>query len=240
MNNIDMEKDINEDINNIVLKMDKINKNYIGETETLHILKDLDLEVRRGEFISIIGKSGSGKSTLLNLIGLLDRPDTGHLYIDGLDITKAKDSEKDLLKNKNLGFVFQFHYLLHEFTALENVMLPALINNTESKKSIEARAKELLRVVGLEDRIKHKPTQLSGGEKQRVAIARALINSPKIILADEPTGNLDEETSEMIHSLLRKINKEFNQTIIVVTHSKELANITSKILILKKGKLEID
>lgn len=236
MNKIDMEKDIN----NIVLKMDKINKNYIGENETLHILKDLDLEVRRGEFISIIGKSGSGKSTLLNLIGLLDRPDTGKLYIDGLDITKAKDSEKDLLKNKNLGFVFQFHYLLHEFTALENVMLPALINNTESKKSIEARAKELLRVVGLEDRIKHKPTQLSGGEKQRVAIARALINSPKIILADEPTGNLDEETSEMIHSLLRKINKEFNQTIIVVTHSKELANITSKILILKKGKLEID
>ena len=236
MNNIDMEKDIN----NIVLKMDKINKNYIGENETLHILKDLDLEVRRGEFISIIGKSGSGKSTLLNLIGLLDRPDTGKLYIDGLDITKAKDSEKDLLKNKNLGFVFQFHYLLHEFTALENVMLPALINNTEPKKTIEARAKELLRVVGLEDRIKHKPTQLSGGEKQRVAIARALINSPKIILADEPTGNLDEETSEMIHSLLRKINKELNQTIIVVTHSKELANITSKILILKKGKLEID
>lgn len=236
MNNIDMEKDIN----NIVLKMDKINKNYIGENETLHILKDLDLEVRRGEFISIIGKSGSGKSTLLNLIGLLDRPDTGKLYIDGLDITKAKDSEKDLLKNKNLGFVFQFHYLLHEFTALENVMLPALINNTEPKKAIEARAKELLRVVGLEDRIKHKPTQLSGGEKQRVAIARALINSPKIILADEPTGNLDEETSEMIHSLLRKINKELNQTIIVVTHSKELANITSKILILKKGKLEID
>lgn len=236
MNNIDMEKDIN----NIVLKMDKINKNYIGENETLHILKDLDLEVRRGEFISIIGKSGSGKSTLLNLIGLLDRPDTGKLYIDGLDITKAKDSEKDLLKNKNLGFVFQFHYLLHEFTALENVMLPALINNTEPKKAIEARAKELLRVVGLEDRIKHKPTQLSGGEKQRVAIARALINSPKIILADEPTGNLDEETSEMIHSLLRKINKELNQTIIVVTHSKELANITSKILILKKGKLELD
>lgn len=236
MNNIDMEKDIN----NIVLKMDKINKNYIGENETLHILKDLDLEVRRGEFISIIGKSGSGKSTLLNLIGLLDRPDTGKLYIDGLDITKAKDSEKDLLKNKNLGFVFQFHYLLHEFTALENVMLPALINSTEPKKAIEARAKELLRVVGLEDRIKHKPTQLSGGEKQRVAIARALINSPKIILADEPTGNLDEETSEMIHSLLRKINKELNQTIIVVTHSKELANITSKILILKKGKLEID
>lgn len=236
MNKTEIEKDIND----VVLKMDKINKNYIGENETLHILKDLDLEVKRGEFISIIGKSGSGKSTLLNLIGLLDRPDTGELYIDGLDITKAKDSEKDLLKNKNLGFVFQFHYLLHEFTALENVMLPALINNTESKKSIEARAKELLRVVGLEDRIKHKPTQLSGGEKQRVAIARALINSPKIILADEPTGNLDEETSEMIHSLLRKINKEFNQTIIVVTHSKELANITSKILILKKGKLERD
>lgn len=236
MNKTEIEKDIND----VVLKMEKINKNYIGENETLHILKDLDLEVKRGEFISIIGKSGSGKSTLLNLIGLLDRPDTGELYIDGLDITKAKDSEKDLLKNKNLGFVFQFHYLLHEFTALENVMLPALINNTESKKSIEARAKELLRVVGLEDRIKHKPTQLSGGEKQRVAIARALINSPKIILADEPTGNLDEETSEMIHSLLRKINKEFNQTIIVVTHSKELANITSKILILKKGKLERD
>lgn len=225
--------------NEIVLKMSKINKHYIQKNENLHILKDLDLEVKKGEFISIIGKSGSGKSTLLNLMGILDKPDSGELLINGLDITKAKDTDKDFLKNKNLGFVFQFHYLLHEFTALENVMLPALVNNNKSEKEIKAKAKELLKIVGLEERENHKPTQLSGGEKQRVAIARALINSPKIILADEPTGNLDEETSDMIHNLLTKINKELKQTIIVVTHSKELANITSKILILKKGKLEL-
>ncbi|MBP6062822.1 MAG: ABC transporter ATP-binding protein [Fusobacteriaceae bacterium] len=225
--------------NEIVLKMSKINKHYIQKNENLHILKDLELEVRKGDFISIVGKSGSGKSTLLNLMGILDKPDSGELLINGLDITNAKDVDKDFLKNKNLGFVFQFHYLLHEFTALENVMLPALVNNSKSEKEIKAKAKELLKIVGLEERENHKPTQLSGGEKQRVAIARALINSPKIILADEPTGNLDEETSEMIHNLLIKINKELKQTIIVVTHSKELANITSKILILKKGKLEL-
>lgn len=225
--------------NEIVLKMSKINKHYIQKNENLHILKDLELEVRKGDFISIVGKSGSGKSTLLNLMGILDKPDSGELLINGLDITNAKDVDKDFLKNKNLGFVFQFHYLLHEFTALENVMLPALVNNSKSEKEIKAKAKELLKIVGLEERENHKPTQLSGGEKQRVAIARALINSPKIILADEPTGNLDEETSEMIHNLLIKINKELMQTIIVVTHSKELANITSKILILKKGKLEL-
>lgn len=226
--------------NEIVLKMSKINKHYIQKNENLHILKDLELEVRKGDFISIVGKSGSGKSTLLNLMGILDKPDSGELLINGLDITNAKDVDKDFLKNKNLGFVFQFHYLLHEFTALENVMLPALVNNSKSEKEIKAKAKELLKIVGLEERENHKPTQLSGGEKQRVAIARALINSPKIILADEPTGNLDEETSEMIHNLLIKINKELMQTIIVVTHSKELANITSKILILKKGKLELN
>lgn len=224
----------------IVLKLENIDRTYVAKNEKLHILRELNLDVREGEFISIIGKSGSGKTTLLNLMGLLDKPDEGKVYIDDIDITSATEEQKDKLKNKNMGFIFQFHYLLSEFTALENVMLPALVNNFSKKEEIKKRAQELLEIVELGDRVNHKPTQLSGGEKQRVAIARALINSPKILLADEPTGNLDEETSEIINALLKKINKEFGQTIIVVTHSKELASITEKIFVLKKGKLELN
>ncbi|MGL4732732.1 MAG: ABC transporter ATP-binding protein, partial [Fusobacteriaceae bacterium] len=178
-----------------------------------------------------------GKSTLLNLIGMLDKVTQGTIIIDGTDISKIKDREKDKLKNEKLGFVFQFHYLLSEFTALENVMLPALVHNFKNKKVVEKEAIELLNEVGLGERLNHKPSELSGGEKQRVAIARALINNPAILLADEPTGNLDEETSETIHNLFREINGKRGQTIIVVTHSKELANISDKTLFLKKGKI---
>lgn len=224
--------------NEIVLKLENINKHYYTKNETLHILKDISLEIKKGEFISVMGKSGSGKSTFLNLVGLIDKADEGKIYIDGIDIDLVNDKEKDILKNTKLGFIFQFHYLLSEFTALENVMLPALLNNYSKKNEIEKKALELLIMVGLKERVSHKPSELSGGEKQRVAIARAMINSPKIILADEPTGNLDEETSEVIHGIFKKINKEFNQTIIVVTHSKELASITDRSLILKKGKIE--
>lgn len=221
-----------------VLELKKVNKIYEGKNEILHIIRDLDLIIERGEIISIMGKSGSGKSTLLNLIGMLDKPSDGSIIIDGIDISKIKDREKDRLKNEKLGFVFQFHYLLAEFTALENVMLPALVNNFKNRKKIEEDARLLLREVGLEERLNHKPSELSGGEKQRVAIARALINNPAILLADEPTGNLDEETSETIHKLFKEINKKRGQTIIVVTHSKELASISDKTLYLKKGKID--
>ena len=223
-----------------ILELKNINKTYKGTSETLHILKDLDLVINEGEFVSIIGKSGSGKSTLLNVIGLLDSIDDGEIYIHGEKVDRTNHQKIDLLKNRDIGFVFQFHYLLPEFTALENVMLPALLNNFNDKKNIEEKAKKILDSVGLKERYNHKPNQLSGGEKQRVAIARALINDPKIILADEPTGNLDEETSNEIHNLFRKINRKNNQTIIVVTHSRELANITDKRYSVKNGKLFLE
>ncbi len=223
-----------------ILELKNINKTYKGTSETLHILKDLDLVINEGEFVSIIGKSGSGKSTLLNVIGLLDSIDDGEIYIHGEKVDRNNHQKIDFLKNRDIGFVFQFHYLLPEFTALENVMLPALLNNFNDKKNIEEKAKKILDSVGLKERYNHKPNQLSGGEKQRVAIARALINDPKIILADEPTGNLDEETSNEIHNLFRKINRENNQTIIVVTHSRELANITDKRYSVKNGKLFLE
>lgn len=227
-------------MSNEILRLENIEKYYSGSVDKLHIIRNLNLSVEEGEFISILGRSGSGKSTLLNVIGLLDKIDGGKIFIAGKEVDVLSDSEKDRLKNKMLGFVFQFHYLLPEFTALENVMLPALIDDFSNKSEIEKRAMELLKSVGLEERVHHKPSQLSGGEKQRVAIARALINSPKILLADEPTGNLDEETSETIFNILRDINKNRKQTIIVVTHSKDLAQISDKKLYLKKGVLETE
>lgn len=227
-------------MSNEILRLENIEKYYSGSVDKLHIIRNLNLTVEEGEFISILGRSGSGKSTLLNVIGLLDKIDGGKIFIDGKEVEVLSDIEKDRLKNKMLGFVFQFHYLLPEFTALENVMLPALISDFSNKNEIEKRAMELLKSVGLEERVQHKPSQLSGGEKQRVAIARALINSPKILLADEPTGNLDEETSETIFNILKDINKNRNQTIIVVTHSKDLAQISDKKLYLKKGILETE
>ena len=221
------------------LELKKINKIYKGKTENIHILKDLDLKVEEGEFISILGKSGSGKSTLLNVIGMLDSIDSGEIFIEEKQIDRKNSENVDEIKNKKIGFVFQFHYLLPEFTALENVMLPALLKGGD-KKEIEEKAKRLLKEVGLENRFYHKPSELSGGEKQRAAISRALINDPEILLADEPTGNLDEETSNNIHNLFKKINVEKKQTIIVVTHSRELSNITDKKYYLKGGKLFLE
>lgn len=220
-----------------ILKLENIEKKYRGSVEELHIINNLNLTVEEGEFISILGRSGSGKSTLLNIMGLLDRADSGKIFIGGQEVETLSESERDTIKNQMIGFVFQFHYLLPEFTALENVMLPALLNNFSQRGEIEKRALELLERVGLGERKDHKPAQLSGGEKQRVAIARALINSPKILLADEPTGNLDEETSEMIFKILKDINKNEKQSIIVVTHSKDLAEISDRQLYLKKGVL---
>ena len=222
---------------NIILKLENLNKIYKAKSEKLHILDNLNMEVKSGEMMSIIGKSGSGKSTLLNMIGILDKPDSGSVYYMGKDVSKFSEKERNVFRNSSLGFVFQFHYLLPEFTALENIMIPAMLKN-KNIKEIEKRAKELLEEVELTERMSHKPSDMSGGEKQRVAIARAMINTPKLILADEPTGNLDEETSNHINELMKKINKDMGQTIIVVTHSSELALITDRKLLLKKGKLE--
>ena len=225
-------------MNNIIMKLEDIDKFYMETGNKLHILKKLNLEVKRGEFVSILGKSGSGKSTLLNIMGLLDKIDGGKIWIDNKEVSSLNEVERNNIKNHFLGFVFQFHYLMSEFTALENVMIPALLNNFKNKKEIEKEAKELLEIVGLAERMKHKPNQLSGGEKQRVAIARAMINKPKLILADEPTGNLDEDTGELIFSLFRKINKEHNQSIVVVTHARDLSQVTDRQIYLKRGVLE--
>ncbi|ETZ29218.1 ABC transporter ATP-binding protein [Fusobacterium polymorphum] len=225
-------------MNNIIMKLEDIDKFYMETGNKLHILKKLNLEVKRGEFVSILGKSGSGKSTLLNIMGLLDKIDGGKIWIDNKEVSSLNEMERNNIKNHFLGFVFQFHYLMSEFTALENVMIPALLNNFKNKAEIEKEAKELLEIVGLAERIKHKPNQLSGGEKQRVAIARAMINKPKLILADEPTGNLDEDTGELIFSLFRKINKEHNQSIVVVTHARDLSQVTDRQIYLKRGVLE--
>ena len=225
-------------MNNIIMKLEDIDKFYMETGNKLHILKKLNLEVKRGEFVSILGKSGSGKSTLLNIMGLLDKIDGGKIWIDNKEVSSLNEMERNNIKNHFLGFVFQFHYLMSEFTALENVMIPALLNNFKNKVEIEKEAKELLEIVGLAERIKHKPNQLSGGEKQRVAIARAMINKPKLILADEPTGNLDEDTGEFIFSLFRKINKEHNQSIVVVTHARDLSQVTDRQVYLKRGVLE--
>ena len=212
---------------NKIIELKNVNKIYKTKVENIHILKNINLAFNKGDFISIQGKSGSGKTSLLNILGLLDEPTDGEIYINGEKIHYRNEKAKTAIRNKKIGFVFQFHYLLNEFTALENVMMPALINKNMNKNEIKKKAKELLALVGLAKRVKHKPMELSGGEKQRVAIARAMINDPDIILADEPTGNLDTETSNIINKLFMKINKERNQSIIIVTHSLELANLAT-------------
>ena len=222
----------------IIMKLEDVDKFYNETRHKLHILRKLNLEVKKGEFVSILGKSGSGKSTLLNVMGLLDKIDSGKIWINDREVSSLSEDERNNIKNNFLGFVFQFHYLMSEFTALENVMIPALLNNFKNKNVIEKEAKNLLEIVGLAERMKHKSNQLSGGEKQRVAIARAMINKPSLILADEPTGNLDEDTSEMIFSLFKKINKEHNQSIVVVTHARDLSQVTDRQIYLKKGILE--
>ena len=222
-----------------ILRIENLCKNYKEKKNELSIIKDLNWELNEGDFVAVLGKSGSGKSTFLNLIGILDKADEGNIFIEGREVNSLKEEERDKVRNQCLGFVFQFHYLLPEFTALENVMLPALATKNEDKEKIKERAIKLLEDVELGERINHRPSELSGGEKQRVAIARALINNPKIILADEPTGNLDVETSEVIHKVLKKINEEKKQTIIVVTHSEELASVCKARVYLKKGKLEM-
>ncbi|CAM3160708.1 ABC transporter ATP-binding protein [Streptobacillus ratti] len=217
-----------------MLELKNVYKTYVTKAEKIDILKDINFKFENGDFFSIQGKSGSGKTTLLNILGLLDNATEGDIFIDGENINNKNIIE---IRRKKIGFVFQFHYLLNEFTALENVMIPALVDDKKSRKEVENKAINLLKEVGLEHRINHKPQELSGGEKQRVAIARALINDPEIILADEPTGNLDYETSNLINELFVKINKK-GQGIIIVTHSIELANLAKVKYKIKNGELK--
>lgn len=216
----------------MVLKASNIQKSF----GRLPILKGVQLEVARGEIVSIVGKSGAGKSTLLHIIGTLDYADTGEIHINDTDVSRLNNRQLAAFRNRHIGFVFQFHHLLPEFTALENVCMPGFIGNSDAA-SLDARARELLQYLGLSHRMQHKPPELSGGEQQRVAVARALINQPDIIFADEPTGNLDSAASQDMHQLIRRLRDELGQTFVIVTHNKELADLSDRCLEMQDGKL---
>jgi lipoprotein-releasing system ATP-binding protein len=200
----------------------------------LHVLKGVNLDIEAGEIVTIVGKSGAGKSTLLHIMGTLDSADSGRVVITDKEIGRMGERDLARFRNNTIGFIFQFHHLLPEFTALENVCIPAYIQH-KSEQSATSRAKELLDYLGLSDRLEHKPNALSGGEQQRVAVARALMNNPKVIFADEPTGNLDTETSQDIHRLFLKLRDDFGQTFIIVTHNQDLAKLSDRTLVMQDG-----
>ncbi len=219
--------------NEDMIEAKKIYKNY-GD---LSVLKGVDFIVNKKEIVTIIGKSGAGKSTFLHILGTLDFPDKGEIWYEGEKIDFSKEKNLSDLRNQKIGFVFQFHHLLNEFTALENVCIPAMIAGNMSDENMKRKAKEYLDYLGLKDRISHKPTQLSGGEAQRVAIARAMINQPKVILADEPTGNLDKTNSEEMHRLFIKMRDDFDQSFIIVTHNLELASLSDRTVKMEDGNI---
>ena len=204
---------------------------------SLQVLKGIDLSIQKGEVVSIVGPSGAGKTTLLQIIGTLDRPDSGTVYVDNVDVTELSPKKLSDFRNRHIGFVFQFHQLLPEFTAIENIMIPAYIAGVSTKEA-RRRAEELLQFMGLADRAKHKPNELSGGEKQRVAVARALINQPDVILADEPSGSLDSKNKEELHQLFFDLRDKFGQTFVIVTHDEQLASITDRTIHMRDGLLE--
>ena len=209
-------------------------KNIHKSFGTLEVLKGVDLTVKKGEIVSIIGKSGAGKTTLLQIMGTLDKPDAGSVVIDGVDVFALKEKELADFRNRHIGFIFQFHQLLPEFNALENVMMPAMIARVSEKEAKE-RAVKLLTELGMAERLTHKPNELSGGEKQRVAAARAMMMSPDVILADEPSGSLDESNKKELHKLLLQMREQYGQTIIIVTHDKELAEISDRVIEMRDG-----
>ena len=213
-----------------MIRVEDIHKSF----GSLEVLKGVDLEIQKGEIVSIIGKSGAGKTTLLQIIGTLDRPDSGSVVIDGVDVFALKEKEFADFRNRHIGFIFQFHQLLPEFNALENVMMPAMIARM-SEKEAEQRAVQLLTELGMAERLTHKPNELSGGEKQRVAAARAMMMSPDVILADEPSGSLDESNKKELHKLLLQMREQYGHTIIIVTHDKELAEISDRVIEMRDG-----
>lgn len=218
-----------------MIKLEGITKSF----GSLQVLKGIDLEINKGEIISIVGPSGAGKTTLLQIMGTLDEPDAGVVQIDGTMVSRMKEKELSAFRNKNIGFVFQFHQLLPEFTALENVMIPALIAGVSSKEAHE-RAMKILDFMGLVDRASHKPNELSGGEKQRVAVARALINDPAVILADEPSGSLDTHNKEDLHQLFFDLRERLGQTFVIVTHDEGLSKITDRTIHMVDGMIKKD
>lgn len=215
-----------------MIKIENIKKRF----GTLQVLKGINLTVNDGEIISIAGPSGAGKTTLLQIIGTLDKPDEGNVCYNGTDVFSLKEKELSQFRNRNIGFIFQFHQLLPEFTALENVCIPAMIAKTDKREYMK-RAKELLDFLGLKDRMEHKPSELSGGEKQRVAVARALINLPAVILADEPSGSLDTKNKEELHKIFFNLRKETGQTFIIVTHDEQLASTTDRTIHMLDGNI---
>ena len=223
-----------------VIELKKINKIYgTGQYQT-HVLHDLDLAIVEGSFTSIIGQSGSGKSTLLNIIGTLDKPSDGEVWINGSRTDSMNKKDLAVLRNKTLGFIFQFHYLLPEFTAIENVLMPFRIKNGSAPQAAVERANEIMDMVGLE-KVKNNPApKMSGGQQQRTAIARALMNEPKIILADEPTGNLDSDTTETIYNLMREINKSLGTTFVIITHDRRIAEKADRIIEISDGRITMD
>ncbi len=216
-----------------MIQVDRVNKSY----GNLHVLRDVSLAVSQGEVVSIVGASGAGKTTLLQIIGTLDKPDSGTVTIDGIDVTRLGDKELAKFRNRHIGFVFQSHNLLPEFTALENVCMPALIGG-QSMAEAQKDAEELLRFLNMADRAGHKPSELSGGEQQRVAVARALINRPAVVLADEPSGNLDSAHARELHQLFFQLRDQYHQTFIIVTHNMELAEMSDRKIVIKDGGVE--
>ena len=214
-----------------------VGKNIKKQYGSLEVLKGVDLHISSSEVVSIVGSSGAGKTTLLTILGTLDRPSSGEILFNGINITSLNEKKLAAFRNQHIGFVFQFHHLLPEFTAMENVCIPAFINKV-SKKEAELKANELLDLLGLNHRANHKPSELSGGEQQRVAVARALINNPKVIFADEPSGNLDSENAQNLHQLFFTLRDELKQTIVVVTHNETLANMADRKLVMKDGLIQ--